>query len=247
MSYNLSNVRIVKTILTKIYKYVFTPMQYMGASFMADSYNEQTKKLCEEMFQIMNQEIEREQITHDELIKKINDLAITRQQEEKNKAILQQVNIISHERKKENLKKELMSAIYNHQYLAFQKKLNSEEINVLSSDDKVALFSYAIELYSKRGMLMMLESFDKDLSIEKKREFFSTIVMCKIPHPDQGSKKSLLYSGKFLNELLEKAGISIESIKIYMHQSIAENAENRINNRNNELKVRVPRGRAQSS
>ncbi len=207
----------------------------------------QGKILTQLMIQTMNQEREDEKIAHEKLLEQIHNLALVRRQEEKSRAILYQINIITCERKRENFKAALMTDINQNKYSSLKEKLSSEEINVLLSTDKEELLKYAVDQFSQKAVLILLDFFSHDISMEKKKEVFAAAVLTKIPHPDQYMNKSLLYSGRFLHNFLEKSGIPQTSLWDIFPSYIVENAHSRISNMHNEQTIKVPRRRVQSS
>lgn len=210
---------------------------------MADNnFSEKGKILTQLMIETMNQELAEEQLAHEQLLMQINNLALVRQQE-KNKAILHQINIIETEQKKEYFIKLLMTTIDEKKNLFLNKQLQSEEVNLLSSKDKEELLKYAVDQFSQKGVLILLDYFSNDMSIDKKREVFVTALLSKIPHPDESINKLLLYSGRFLHDFLEKSGISQASLREIFSSNIAQMAEDRISTMHTERRITVPRER----
>ena len=133
-----------------------------------------------------------------------------------------------------------MTAIHEKKNIFLNEQVKSEEVNLLSSKDKEELLKYAVDQFSQKGVLILLDFFSKDISIEKKREVFVSALLSKVPHPDQHTNKFLLYSGRFLHDFLEKSGISQASLREIFPSNIAQMAEDRISTMHTETRIKVP-------
>lgn len=214
---------------------------------MADSnLGEKGKELTQLMIQTMNQELEEEAITHEKLLEQINNLVLARRQEEQKKPILLHqinINVIQREKKKENFKMLLMTSINLNKYALLKQQINSEDINLLSSHDKEQLLRHGVEQFSQKGVLILLDFFAKDMSIEIKKEIFIKALLTKRPHPEQHTNRWLLYSGRFLHDFLVKSDLPQTSLQEIFPSNIAQEATQRISRMNTEQTIKVPRQR----